>query len=193
MLEVDSQETRSFNHDDVNFLQSYANLMAAAIDRLKSHRELTELVKQRNILLRELQHRVKNTLQIICAFVALERKKNGNEESLGAPVASISSRVHALSALYDRLLPTDGQRVVDFCDYVEEICKGLVLIPEGKTIYLEMHCTSLLLDVEQAFPLGLITNEFISNSIKHAFPDGRGQFCDVGADGRRKYKAGFQR
>ena len=78
MLEVDSQQTRRFTDDDANFLQSYANLLAAAIDRLRTHCRLAEAAQQqveaaqqKAVLLHELQHRVKNSLQIVTSFVSL--------------------------------------------------------------------------------------------------------------------------
>ncbi len=57
VLEVDSQQTRRFTEDDANFLQSYANLLAAAIDRLRTHHRLAETAQQKDVLLHELQHR----------------------------------------------------------------------------------------------------------------------------------------
>ena len=75
VLEVDSQQTRRFTEDDANFLQSYANLLAAAIDRLRTHRRLAETAQQKEVLLHELQHRVKNSLQIVTSFVSLQRRK----------------------------------------------------------------------------------------------------------------------
>ena len=63
VLEVDSQHRRSFTQDDVNFLQGFANLLAAAIDRLALHRRLTVVANQNEVLLHELRHRVKNAFR----------------------------------------------------------------------------------------------------------------------------------
>ena len=65
VLEMDSQQSRRFTEDDVNLLQCYANLLAAAIDRLEIHRRLADAVHQREALLHELQHTVKNSLQLV--------------------------------------------------------------------------------------------------------------------------------
>src|SRR3954453_20549819 len=70
VLEVDSRQTRRFTEDDANFLQGYANLLAAAIDRLRTHRRLAEAAQQKDVLLHELQHRVKNSLQIIISLLS---------------------------------------------------------------------------------------------------------------------------
>ncbi len=62
VLEVDAQETREFSNDDIAFLRSYANLLAAAIDRVRTHNELRRSAREQNVLARELGHRVRNLL-----------------------------------------------------------------------------------------------------------------------------------
>ncbi len=75
VLEVDSVHRRSFSRDDVNFLQGFANLLAAAIDRLTLNHRLAVIADQKEVLLHELQHRVKNSLQVIASMIGLQRRK----------------------------------------------------------------------------------------------------------------------
>jgi two-component sensor histidine kinase len=181
VLEVDSQRTRHFTEDDANFLQSYANLLAAAIDRLTTHRRLAEAAqqqaeaaRQKEVLLHELQHRVKNSLQIIASFVSLQRRKAAAEVHDDLDV--IASRIEALRVLYDKLYLVDHHHEIDFGAYLEELCRSLLRfqLAERKSVRLDLRCApQLQVNLDRAVPLGLLVTEFVVNSLKHAFADGR--------------------
>jgi two-component sensor histidine kinase len=175
VLEVDSQQTRRFTEDDANFLQGYANLLAAAIDRLRTHRRLAEAAQQKDVLLHELQHRVKNSLQIIISLVSLQRRKAAHKETHD-DLDVIASRIEALRVMYDKLYLVDHHGELDFGAYLEELCSSLLhfQLAERKSIRLELRCARLQVNLDRSVPLGLLTSEFVLNSLKHAFPDGRG-------------------
>jgi two-component sensor histidine kinase len=181
VLEVDSQQTRRFTDDDANFLQSYANLLAAAIDRLRTHRQLAEaarqqaeLAQQKEVLLHELQHRVKNSLQIVTSFVSLQRRKAAPEAHDDLDV--IASRIEALRVMYDKLYLVDHHHQIDFGSYLEELCGSLLQfqLAERKSVRLDLRCAPLQVNLDRSVPLGLLTSEFVLNSLKHAFVDGSG-------------------
>ena len=174
VLEVDSQQMRRFTDDDANFLQSYANLLAAAIDRLRTHRRLAEAAQQKEVLLHELQHRVKNSLQIVTSFVSLQRHKAAPEAHEDLDV--IASRIEALRVLYDKLYLVDHYHQIDLGAYLEELCGSLLQfqMAERKSVRLDLRCAQLQVSLDRSVPLGLLTSEFVVNSLKHAFPDGRG-------------------
>ena len=189
VLEVDSQQTRRFTDDDANFLQSYANLLAAAIDRLRTHHRLAETAHQKDVLLHELQHRVKNSLQIITGFVSLQRRKTEHNET-HQHLDVIASRIEALRVMYDKLYLVDHHGEIDFGTYLEELCGSLLQfqMAERKPVRLDICCAPLTVNLNQSVPLGLLTSEFVVNSLKHAFPDGRGGTLTVrleAMDGQR--------
>ena len=175
VLEVDSQQTRHFTSDDINFLQGFANLLAAAIDRLKTHRRLAETAHQNEVLLHELQHRVKNSLQLITSFIGLQRRKTPHEQARDE-LDVVAGRIEALRAVYDKLYLADHHGEIDFGSYLEELCENLLQLQlaEQKAVRLDIRCNSLQVDLDRAVPLGLLTSEFVMNSLKHAFPGGRG-------------------
>ena len=109
MLEVDSQHLRRFTEDDVNFLQGYANLLAAAIDRLRTHRLLVGTAHKKEVLLHELQHRVKNSLQVIASLISLQRRKATDPKARGR-LDVIVSRIEALRVMYSKLYLVDSSR-----------------------------------------------------------------------------------
>jgi two-component sensor histidine kinase len=173
VLEVDSQQKRRFTEDDINFLKSYANLLAAAIDRLESHRKLAAAASQKETLLRELQHRVKNNVQLMAGFVDLERRK-ASDEITRKILDVIAFRVEALALTYNKLEFRGESSSLEFCSYLKELCRALVKLPAGSTVDINVDCSRLVLNADQALPLGLFVSEFIMNSFKHAFPGGRG-------------------
>ncbi len=175
VLEVDSRQARRFTADDANFLQGFANLLAAAIDRLATHRRLAEAARQKEVLLRELQHRVKNSLQVIASFVGLQRRKAAHPQARD-DLDVVASRIEALRVLYDKLYLVDHRHEIDFGGYLEELCGGLLRfhLAEREPVRLDLRCAPLRVDLDRAVPLGLLTSEFVVNSLKHAFADGRG-------------------
>ena len=175
VLEVDSRRARRFTADDANFLQGFANRLAAAIDRLATHRRLAEAARQKEVLLRELQHRVKNSLQVITGFVGLQRRKAAHPQARD-DLDVVASRIEALRVLYDKLYLVDHHHEIDFGGYLEELCGGLLRfhLAEREPVRLDLRCAPLRVDLDRAVPLGLLTSEFVVNSLKHAFADGRG-------------------
>jgi two-component sensor histidine kinase len=189
VLEVDSRQARRFTEDDANFLQGFANLLAAAIDRLDTHRRLAEAARQKEVLLHELQHRVKNSLQVIAGFVGLQRRKAAHPQARD-DLDVVAGRIEALRVLYGKLYLADHRGEIDFGGYLEELCGGLLRFqqPERGSVRLDLRCAPLRVDLDRAVPLGLLTSEFVVNSLKHAFPDGRGGTLAVrleAADGGR--------
>ena len=176
VLEVDSRRCRRFTQDDVNFLQGFANLLAAAIDRLHVHRRLGEVAEQKEVLLHELQHRVKNSLQVIAGIISLQRRKS-RHEVVRAELDVVGSRIEALRVLYAKLFVLDHRAEVDLGEYLGHLSQSLLQshLPREKTVDLDLRCSPLQVHLDRAAPLGLLTAEFILNSIKHAFPEGRGR------------------
>jgi two-component sensor histidine kinase len=190
VLEVDSRQARRFTADDANFLQGFANLLAAAIDRLRTHRRLAEAARQKEVLLHELQHRVKNSLQVIAGFVNLQRRKAAHPQARDG-LDVVAGRIEALRVMYGKLYLVDHRGEVDFGAYLEELCGGLLGFQpaERGPVRLDLGCAPLRVDLDRAVPLGLLTSEFVVNSLKHAFSGGRGGTLTVrleAADGGRQ-------
>ncbi len=165
VLEVCSSSTHHFTKEDIVFLAQYANLLGAAIDRIQIEHELQELVEQKNVLLAELQHRVKNNLQVIISMMSMQRRTITTDFDL------ITGKIEALRIIYEKLYLTDHKGSVPFDEYITELCNNLMQfsISEHGKIDLDIICDSMLIDIDIATPLGLIATEFIVNSMKHAY------------------------
>ncbi len=91
VLEVDAREHRDFDDDDVAFLRNYANLLAAAIDRLRSHDALAKAAAERKVLVYELQHRVKNILALVQSLAAQTTAEGRTAEATAAATAAAAT------------------------------------------------------------------------------------------------------
>ena len=99
------------------------------------------------------------------------------KEAIGA----ISRRVMTLATMHDHLLGAGLSKTVDVGDYLKALCAGYAKVEEARGCHIELtyRCEKLLLDLDTVTVLGLVTAELISNSYRHAFPDGRGAISIV--------------
>jgi two-component sensor histidine kinase len=131
------------------------NLEAAAVEARHS-----------DILLREMQHRVKNNFQLILSSVSMQKRRHKSEEVRGA-LDKIASLIQAISLAHDQLAPRHGSQVVKLADYLRALCHSIRQQVDG--IEIELEADEMELPVDRALALGLILNEAAVNSIKHAF------------------------
>ncbi|WP_193367877.1 sensor histidine kinase [Pelagibius marinus] len=150
---------------------------------LKSNDELRRALSDREILLREVYHRVKNNLQFIDAMLALEAM-DGDDSSLEERLSGIRTRVHALSLVHQHLIGARDLATVNLRGFLEDLCsyqaRGAGLDARG--VRIETAISSVPLHLERAIPIGLVITELVSNAAKHAFPDGRAGVISIVAE-----------
>jgi two-component sensor histidine kinase len=160
VLEVDAQEPREFSDDDVAFMRIYANLLAAAIERVRAHDELTRSAREQNILARELSHRVRNLLGLVRALASQTSAKGRSAEEFRS---AFIQRLHALSAAEGLVFDSDEERADPLA------LAGEVLSPHrqddpGKII---IDGVSVGLSARQARMFGLALHELATNAAKY--------------------------
>jgi two-component sensor histidine kinase len=135
--------------------------------------EFERKLQERDILLRELQHRVKNNLQMITALIRLEAR-NLQEETTTQRFDRLAGRVEALALLY-RSLSDEGQgESLDLGVYLSEIATSVMRAHAVEGIRLDLKIDTWPVSVNVAMPAGLVVNELMTNALKHAFPNGEG-------------------
>lgn len=134
---------------------------------------LQHLLDEKQWLLKEIHHRVKNNLQMVMSLLNSQSAYLQDDAALAA-VQDSQHRVQAMSLIHQKLYNTDNVSTIDMPVYIHELIEYMRdCFTTGQRIRFEVAVDPLDLDVCQAIPIGLILNEAITNSIKYAFPDGR--------------------
>jgi PAS domain S-box-containing protein len=133
---------------------------------------LTELIHHREILLKELQHRVKNNLNIISGFLSLEINRIADISSKSIFKDTIN-RIYALSSIYDRLRISDDFSSIDLGDYIEDLVKSIYSTykTNQSCISIKTELEKVCIDTSRAVPVGIIVNELMTNIFKYAFTE----------------------
>jgi two-component sensor histidine kinase len=179
VLEVDANEPRAFDEGDVTFLSTMASILGIALLRQESDAKAAEAAAESareksfaEVVLREFQHRVKNNLQTIISFLALQRRHASTPEDRSRFV-SVMERVHAIALAQDQLSFATGVSNVEFSDYLRALCANIDPQRENVIIQVETERGSML-PLDKAVAAGLIVNELVTNSLKYAFDESGG-------------------
>ncbi len=136
------------------------------------NRQISHALEEKNILLREIHHRVKNNLQVISSLLKLQSHYIEDESAVKA-IAEGRNRVHSMALLHQNLYRDDNLTGVDMKDYFTHLIEGLfeAYNIHSEEVKLQSNIEDLYLDIDTVIPLGLIANELISNALKHAFKE----------------------
>ena len=171
VLEVDSPEPGQFDLADANFLAGFAGLLGIAIERQHADAELRQALEHQAMLTREMSHRVKNSLASVVGLLRVQSRSAPSEEVRDA-LKDAASRITTIAQVHDHLWRSTRIGYVDIADFAGELCRKL-----QETISHTVRCTfaHLMISADKAIPLGLLINELVTNSAKHAYPDGAGE------------------
>lgn len=136
--------------------------------------KLKQLIAEKEWLLKEIHHRVKNNMQIIISLLNTQSAYLDNQDAISA-IQNSQNRMHAMSLIHQKLYQTDNLSRIDMKWYIRELTGYLKdSFQSEKKINFDMQLDQINLDVSQAVPVGLILNEAINNAIKHAFDQREG-------------------
>lgn len=124
-------------------------------------------IRDRDVLMRELQHRVKNNLQLITALIRLEARAAAEGESVA--LARLASRIDALTVLYRTLSAENAPREIDLGQYLSDIATAVMAANATAGVELELQVGNCPLSINVAMPAGLLVNEMLTNALKYAF------------------------
>jgi len=137
----------------------------------KQRREISKRDEEKEILLKEIHHRVKNNLQVISSLLDLQTRSLDDVSAIDA-LKDGQNRVMAMSLIHQRLYQTDNIGNIVFNDFTNQLFTQLKLTFDAENVQLKTSDSTQALDIDTAIPIGLILNELITNSFKHAFTDG---------------------
>jgi PAS domain S-box-containing protein len=143
-------------------------------ERHQAKRQLELALQEKVGLLNEVHHRVKNNLQVITSLLRLEANRSQLSETR-AVLSEMQARIRAMALLHESLYRSGIFASVDLASYLQQLATQAVRAQAGDAVVkLSLALQPLRMSMDQAAPFGLLVNELISNSFKHAFPDGRG-------------------
>jgi two-component sensor histidine kinase len=175
VLEVDTVEKTTFAEFEVHSLAIFANILGMSLAKdaarnaaAKAASLVSDSKSETEIMLRELQHRMKNNLQMIVSLLALQGRESASEDARER-IGRVMDRVMAIGLAHDQLSFKKSASSVDMRDYLKALCANIDPRRPNLTIDTEFESVSIPLD--RAVPIGLILNEVVTNSIKYAFDE----------------------
>jgi len=143
-------------------------------DRRQADEKIKRTVQEKEVLLREVHHRVKNNLQVICSMLRLQ-ERNFTDETLLQALRECRERVLAMAMLHDQLHRAKDFSNINLGEYIRNLAASLFCSygVNSAQVGLGMDVDDITAVVDIAIPCGLIVNELVSNSLRHAFPEGR--------------------
>jgi two-component system, sensor histidine kinase PdtaS len=143
-------------------------------ERRKIESKIEASLKEKEVLLKEIHHRVKNNLQIISSLLNLQASLLSDEKIVNALTES-QNRIRSMALIHEKLYQTMDLSRINFKDYVEELLNNLFDSYQSTSrISKDLLIDEIYLNVDVAISLGLIINELVTNSFKYAFPDKKG-------------------
>jgi two-component sensor histidine kinase len=153
--------------------ETWSEVLVSLVDiteRERAKAELQESLREKEMLLREVHHRVKNTLQIISSLLYLQSEK-AEEIGAGDILQSSRDQVRSMALVHERLYGSEDLARVDFGEYLQSLRTSLLQTYGGASrgIEVKVDADAALVDIDLATPCGLIVNELVSNALKYAF------------------------
>jgi len=148
-------------------------------ERKRAEEQIKASLKEKEVLLKEIHHRVKNNLQVISSLLNLQSPYIKDEQA-SEMFRESQNRVKSMALIHEKLYQSKDLGEIDFAEYIRKLTVNLFHSygVDSSAIQLVLNISDILLDIDTAIPCGLIINELVSNSLKHAFPAGeKGEVC----------------
>jgi two-component sensor histidine kinase/amino acid transporter len=148
-------------------------LRVELLERIRAQEALRSSLGEKDALIKEVHHRVKNNMQVVSSLLNLQLNFLPDEQA--RPIlCETQGRINAMALVHEKLYQSVDLARVDFADYLRELTENIVVAfrSNAQDIRFVLEADDLHLSVDAAIPCGLIVNELVSNAYKHGFPDG---------------------
>jgi PAS domain S-box-containing protein len=152
-------------------------------ERYQIEARLRTSLAEKEVMLKEIHHRVKNNLQVISSLFSLQ-SSSLTDETANALLTESRMRVRSMALIHEKLYQSSDLSRIDFAEYIHGLVRYLIPAYEpANQVTFHIQAEEVRLSLNCAVPCGLIVNELVSNALKHAFPDGRPGTVKVSASG----------
>lgn len=166
VLEVDSKSEDEFVEHDLAFLQGAANVLGMAIERERNERHLKVALARQQFLVKEMNHRVKNSLTIVVSLLQMQARTATQETAV--QLEETARRVNAIARAHERLYRDNYAESMDLGAYIEEVCRDMDSSVSHCTVQVEAQ-RGIEIKVDNAISVALIIVELITNCAKYAY------------------------
>jgi two-component sensor histidine kinase len=182
----DGQVERTFSDHEISLAQFLTTQVASAlenarlydraqkeiVERVRAEEQIKASLKEKEVLLKEIHHRVKNNLQIVSSLLRLQSQQIKDQPALDVLKES-QNRIRSMALIHERLYRSQDLASIDFAVYIRDLASHLIRSYRARPgpVELQIDAQDVYLAIDTAIPCGLITNELISNALKHAFPN----------------------
>lgn len=170
-------------YSEANEIKEISCISYDVSDKKIIEEQMRESIREKEVLLQEVHHRVKNNLQVISSILNLQSSYVKDENSLMI-LRESQNRIKSMSFIHESLYQTKDFSRIDFSDYITTLASNLIrtFSYEKGMVSLRTELSKSFLTLDQAIPCGLIANELISNALKYAFEDDQKGEIFVGAE-----------
>ena len=155
-----------------NLQEKNMRLHKEITERTQAQQQLTASLDEKNVLIKEIHHRVKNNMAMVSSLLHLQALDIENEDDRKRFIGT-QHRIHTMALIHERLYNTENFSNIDFNIFIQDLAESLQMSYSliSCNIVLHLEVNDVVLDINKAIPCGLLINELISNAFKHAFPD----------------------
>lgn len=168
LLVVLNDKKRPFRDTEKEILETIGKEAGATLKRINAEEKIRASLEEKEILLKEIHHRVKNNMQIISSLLNLQMAYVKDPEAMEV-LRESQGRVASMAMVHEKLYQTENLGTIDLKNYFSELIETIMLNYQYRHIDIEVKSLNIALNIDTIMPLGLIVNEIITNSFKYAF------------------------